>query len=163
MTSRSDPTACPRPPSRHAARRPSDSAHEAFEALAVDKTVRRFFGPVPNSELISYSASADIGLANIVGQSVSYETSLPNKLFEYAMAGIPVIGSDSPEIGRIIKETGIGLTCDPEDATAIAKAIDTIRTDPTPFREATGPASDRYNWDVESQVLLDLYASIETT
>ncbi len=121
-----------------------------------------FFGPVPNNELISYSASADIGLANIVGSSVSYETSLPNKLFEYAMAGIPVIGSDSPEIGRIIKETGIGLTCDPEDATAIAQAIETIRNDPTPFRQSTIPASERYNWSVESRVLLDLYASIET-
>ena len=119
-----------------------------------------FFGPVPNHELISYSASADIGLANIVGQSVSYETSLPNKLFEYAMAGIPVIGSDSPEIGRIIEETGIGLTCNPEDAEAIAKAIRTIMDDPSPFREATGPAAKRYNWDVESQVLLELYDSL---
>ncbi|MEN8239844.1 MAG: glycosyltransferase [Actinomycetota bacterium] len=119
-----------------------------------------FFGPVPNDELISYSASADIGLANIVGQSVSYETSLPNKLFEYAMAGIPVIGSDSPEIGRIVKETGIGLTCDPEDAAAIARAIETIRQDPTSFKAATQPAAERYNWDVESKVLLDLYGSL---
>ena len=119
-----------------------------------------FFGPVPNDELISYSASADVGLANIVGSSVSYETSLPNKLFEYAMAGIPVIGSDSPEIGRIIKETGIGLTCDPEDATAIAQAIETIRQNPAPFMAATGPAAERYNWDVESKVLLSLYRSL---
>jgi glycosyltransferase involved in cell wall biosynthesis len=122
-----------------------------------------FFGPVPNDELISYSASADIGLANIVGQSVSYETSLPNKLFEYAMAGIPVIGSDSPEIGRIIKETGIGLTCDPEDAEAIAEAIETIRKDPEPYKDATRPAAERYNWVVESQVLLNVYSSLTST
>ncbi len=119
-----------------------------------------FFGPVPNDELISYSASADIGLANIVGTSVSYETSLPNKLFEYAMAGIPVIGSDSPEIGRIIDETGIGITCDPTDAKAIAAAIDKIRKDPTPYRAATEKATERYNWTVEEKGLLNLYRSI---
>lgn len=119
-----------------------------------------FFGPVPNDELISYSASADIGLANIVGTSVSYETSLPNKLFEYAMAGIPVIGSDSPEIGRIIDETGIGITCDPTDAEAIAAAIETISEDPEPYRAATREATKRYNWAVEHEKLLDLYSSI---
>ena len=119
-----------------------------------------FFGPVPNDQLISYSASADIGLANIVNSSVSYHTSLPNKLFEYAMAGIPVIGSDSPEIGRIVTEEGIGEVCDAEDADAIAEALRVIRSDPDRYTEGLEHAASRYNWAVEQQLLVDLYDEI---
>jgi glycosyltransferase involved in cell wall biosynthesis len=120
----------------------------------------QFFGPVPNDELISYSASADIGLANIVGASVSYHTSLPNKLFEYAMAGIPVIGSDSPQIGRIVKEERIGEVCDPEDGEAIADAITAILADPSKYSDGLANATRKYNWRVEERLLVDLYASL---
>lgn len=123
----------------------------------------KFFGPVPNHELISYSASADIGLANIVNSSVSYYTSLPNKLFEYAMAGIPVVGSDSPEIGRIVREENIGEVCDPDDPEALAAAITTILKDPARYRSSLDLAARRYNWAVEQQHLLDLYAAIHDT
>lgn len=119
-----------------------------------------FFGPVPNDELISYSASADIGLANIVNASVSYHTSLPNKLFEYAMAGIPVVGSDSPEIGRIVAEEGIGEVCKADDPEALAQAISAILEDPERYAAATAGTAAKYNWDVEQQVLVDLYASL---
>ncbi|MEA3509893.1 MAG: glycosyltransferase, partial [Actinomycetota bacterium] len=123
----------------------------------------KFFGPVPNNELISYSASADIGLANIVNSSVSYNTSLPNKLFEYAMAGIPVVGSDSPEIGRIVTEEQIGEVCDAEDSAALAAAINAILADPSRYTSGLERATARYNWTVEQETLLDLYAGLDTT
>ncbi len=121
----------------------------------------KFFGPIPNDELISYSASADIGLANIVNSSVSYNTSLPNKLFEYAMAGIPVVGSDSPEIGRIVTEEQIGEVCDADDPSALAKAITTILPDPGRYEAGLERATARYNWTVERENLLDLYRTLD--
>ena len=117
----------------------------------------RFFGPIPNYELLRYSASADIGMCNIVNSSLSYYTSLPNKLFEYIMAGIPVIGSDSPGIGRIVQETGIGEVADPVDPAALAAAAKTILANPAPYREATRDAAARYHWGVEKKRLLELY------
>lgn len=119
-----------------------------------------FFGPVPNNELISYSASADVGLANIVNSSVSYHTSLPNKLFEYAMAGIPVVGSDSPEIGRVVREEGIGETCDAQDADAIRAAISTILENPARYEPGLQHAAKTYNWSVEQEKLVSLYRDL---
>jgi len=119
-----------------------------------------FFGPVRNDELISYSASADIGLANIVNSSVSYHTSLPNKLFEYVMAGIPVVGSDSPEIGRIVTEEGIGEVCDADDPAALANAMSHILENPDSYRDAILATSARYNWQVEQVTLTDVYATL---
>lgn len=120
----------------------------------------KFFGPVPNDELISWSASADIGLANIVNSSVSYHTSLPNKLFEYVMAGIPVVGSDSPEIGRIVLEESIGEVCDASDEDALAQALRVIASTPDRYAEGLDRAARRYNWAVEENNLLDLYEEI---
>ncbi len=124
----------------------------------------RFFGPIPNDELLYYTASADVGLCVIRGQSLSYRWSMPNKLFEYMMAGIPVVASDFEEMGRVVREEGVGTVCDPDDPTSIAAAVRAIVDDPEAearFRAATRVAISRYNWDNEEQKLLALYRRLE--
>jgi glycosyltransferase involved in cell wall biosynthesis len=120
----------------------------------------KFFGPIPNDELLYYTASADVGMCVIRGDSLSYRWSLPNKLFEYMMAGIPVIASDFEEMGRVVIEAGVGTVCDPADPVSIANAVRAIVDDPQAadrYRNATRDAITRYNWQVEQQVLIDLY------
>jgi glycosyltransferase involved in cell wall biosynthesis len=135
---------------------------------ALEELVRRrgltdtvkFFGPIPNDELLYYTASADVGLCVIRGESLSYRWSLPNKLFEYMMAGIPVVASDYEEMGRVVKEEGVGAVCDPGDPESIAAAVRAIVDDPEAearFRAATRSAITRYNWGVEEQVLRSIY------
>ncbi len=120
----------------------------------------KFFGPIPNEELLGWTAAADIGLCNIVNSSLSYYTSLPNKLFEYIIAGIAVIGSDSPEIGRIVQEEGVGEVCDPVDPEGLANATRTILQDLDRYRTATKAAAQKYNWSIEEQKLLGIYAGL---
>lgn len=120
----------------------------------------KFFGPVANNELISYSASADVGLANIVNSSISYNTTLPNKLFEYAMAGIPVVGSEDSAIGTIVVDQRIGEICNAEDPDALAAAIASILADPTRYNVGLEATAIRYNWKVEQETLLGLYAAL---
>ncbi len=122
----------------------------------------KFFGPIPNHELLFWTAAADIGMANIINSSISYYTCLPNKLFEYIMAGVPVIGSDSPEIGRVVVATGVGVACDPADPEAIAQAARTILADKQRFVGATRLAARQYNWTVESEKLVKLYEQLST-
>ncbi len=94
---------------------------------------------------------------------MSYDTCLPNKLFEYMMARVPVVGSHSPEIGRVLTETGVGVATDPEDPEALAAAAKQILADPAPFRAAMDDARDAYNWAVEEGKLLDVYASLSSS
>jgi glycosyltransferase involved in cell wall biosynthesis len=124
----------------------------------------RFFGPIPNDELLYYTASADVGLCVIRGQSLSYRWSMPNKLFEYMMAGIPIVASDFEEMGRVVREEGVGTVCDPDDPRSIAAAVRAIIDDPAVearFREATRRAIGKYNWDEEEKKLLALYRRLE--
>ena len=120
----------------------------------------KFFGPIPNDELLAWTAAADIGMCNIVNSSLSYYTSLPNKLFEYIIAGIAVIGSDSPEIGRIVREEGVGEVADPSDPESLANAARTVIGDLARYKAATRAAAEKYNWGIEEQKLLTLYRSL---
>ena len=117
----------------------------------------RFFGPIPNRELLFYTASADAGLCLIKGASLSYRWSLPNKLFEYMMAGIPTVASDYEEMGRVVRDEGVGTVCDPDDPDAVEAAIRTVLDDPDGFKAKTRDAVGRYHWGVEELVLIDLY------
>ncbi len=136
---------------------------DAVHRRGLDDRVR-FFGPIPNDELLYYTASADVGLCVIRGKSLSYRWSMPNKLFEYMMAGIPVVASDFEEMGRVVREEGVGTVCDPDDPQSIAAAVRAIVDDPEAearFRAATRVAITRYNWDHEERKLLALYRRLE--
>jgi glycosyltransferase involved in cell wall biosynthesis len=89
-----------------------------------------FIGAVPYNELHEWTCGADIGYCFIEPISFSYELALPNKLFEYAMAGVPSITSSLPAIERILEKSGIGLSIPhysgPE---AIAEAIKAISSE----------------------------------
>jgi len=68
-------------------------------------------------------ADADFGLVLIEPVCRSYELTLPNKLFEYAAAGLPVLASDLPVIGPLVRESGIGEVVRVDDVTQIAAGM----------------------------------------
>ena len=68
---------------------------------------------VNHEEVVNLAASADFGLCLIENVSLSDYYCLPNKLFEYAFAGIPVVASKFPEISRVVNEFGLGYCVEP--------------------------------------------------
>lgn len=79
--------------------------------------------PVPPAELLAVTASADVGALPLDDACLSYRYALPNKLFEYLRAGLPVAATDLPEIRRVVDGFDVGLLSPPGDAGALARSL----------------------------------------
>jgi glycosyltransferase involved in cell wall biosynthesis len=90
--------------------------------------------------------------------------SMPQKIFEYMGAGLPVIASDFPLWRRIIGDSGCGIFVDPTNPLEIAKAIQHVLTHPSEAEEMgrRGQAAvlDRFNWASEARKLIDFYNNL---
>lgn len=82
-----------------------------------------FLSPVHPEDVVAYVSSADLALVPLIPFSLSYELALPNKLFEAAFAGLPIVASDTFEVDAIIKRYGLGVTFAAGDALECAAAI----------------------------------------
>lgn len=117
-----------------------------------------FKGVVPPSELVKYTSSADFGLSLHESVSLTRHYSLPNKLFQYLMAGLPVIVSNIPEQKRVVEEFDCGLVVDPNNKEEIKAAIMKLATsDTTYYRQQALKAAKVYNWENEEKKLLKIY------
>ena len=75
------------------------------------------------TDLPDFTVGADLGACLIEPLTESLRLSLPNKLFEYLNAGVPVLASPLPEIQRIVKAFDVGTLADPADSGAIVEAL----------------------------------------
>ncbi len=85
---------------------------------------------VPHDDVVSLVKNADIGLCLIENISLSDYYCLPNKLFEYTFAGLPILASRFPEIEKIILKYNLGYTCELNSG-SINNAIIEIEKSPT--------------------------------
>ena len=121
-----------------------------------------FVDPVPPDRLLAEVAGADAGLALIEPACLSYRLTLPNKLFEYVLAGVPVVGSDLPMISSFVAEHGVGTTVDPEDVPAVARAVEQV-LDPElneRYRRATAASAPTLDWSNEREILAGVYRDL---
>lgn len=123
--------------------------------------VRRFNGrlivlpKMPFEELRGLTAAADVGLSLDQGVHVNYYMSLPNKLFDYIHAGIPVVASAMPEVARVVQEWHIGRVVD--DATpggiggAVARVLEVPKLE---WKSRCDEAASNLHWGKEEPHIL---------
>ncbi len=110
--------------------------------------------PVPHQLVVEYASGADVGLCFVENVSLSDYYCLPNKLFEYSFAGIPVLASDFPEIKRVVEQFSLGKVCRPDREAVRAAVLSFI--DSPPVRGAT-PDLSPLSWDQQAHSLISLY------
>ena len=123
------------------------------------KSKVHFIGAVNHSELLSYTASADIGVALIENISLSYYYALPNKLFEYIMAGVPVLCSDLPQMKNIIDEYKVGRYVNAEDEDEIISILKEMLIEKERFnyfKINCYKAAKELNWEFEFDKVKEL-------
>lgn len=146
-------------------RGPVRSAELVSDLLRTSKALRlerrlSIEPPVPMTQLVERASEFDIGLMALPGHSLHNREALPNKLFEYMMAGLALAVSDLPAMAGLVNETGAGVLFPMVSAAQIADVL--RRLTPTTIdrcKQASLAAARRYCWERESAPVLDAYAT----
>ena len=156
---------------------------EAFERVSSDKNVLvcMGYGPLENlieeksklsnniychpavspQVLLKYTSSADYGIAYMEDTCLSYRYCLPNKIFEYMMAGLPVLVSNLYEMKRLVEAHQVGVVAGENSVKSFKQAVDiSINLNYRKTAKNALKASEIFCWEAQEKVLREVYRGI---
>lgn len=119
-----------------------------------------FIKRLPYKELIQYTRLANLGITLDKDTNINYRYSLPNKLFDYIHAGIPVLASRLPEIARIVEGYNLGCIAENHNPEYIAELMNQMLNDEAQniiWKNNLSAAAKELNWEHEEKILIELY------
>jgi glycosyltransferase involved in cell wall biosynthesis len=120
----------------------------------------KFIPKLPFDQLFQYTRNADLGLTLDKDTNINYRFSLPNKLFDYIQAGVPIVASSLVEIKKIIEKYQIGAIIDNHEPTTISKTINQVLFDDKKLdlmKNNLIIAAEEMNWENEKKELIDVF------
>ena len=119
-----------------------------------------FHKAVPTDVVLNYTASADVGIALIQNTCLSYNFCMPNKLFEYAMAGLPVIVSNVKEMSAFVKKHQMGTILISNRVEDVSHVIDKLlNMDLTKLGQNSRKAALENSWEHQEMRMKKVYQS----
>jgi len=113
--------------------------------------------PVDQGHLIHYLSGADLAVHPMPGGSPNHDEALPNKLFEYAHAGLRLVVSDARLMADFVTRNNLGevfVTNDPRSfSQAVAKALVAPAADP----QRLAALVKEFSWQGQEKVVVDYY------
>lgn len=129
----------------------------------LDKDYIKYKGHLPFEEMYSYMKVSDIGIVMFLPEP-NHITALPNKIFEYMAAGLPIVASNFSLWKEIIEGNHCGICVNPLDPKEIARAIEYLIEHPEEAKKmgenGRKAVLEKYNWENESKKLLDVYKGL---
>lgn len=124
--------------------------------LGLNEDFVRFLGRVPYPDAVQLLQQADVGVIPHVA-SDHWNTTIPNKLFDYMAGGLAVLSSDAKPAARVVRQTGAGVVFRDKDAADCARAIRELAN--ADFRAHCGregrkSIATKYNWDRDAERML---------
>ena len=119
-----------------------------------------FFGKRPYHELMNFTRLSDLGISMDKDSNINYRFSLPNKIFDYIHAGIPLFVSDLTEIRQIVEGYEVGFVCPSHELKTITESLNKLLADTQQmklYKENTKKAALELNWQKETEVLKSIY------
>ncbi|HXB41968.1 MAG TPA: glycosyltransferase [Bacteroidia bacterium] len=122
-----------------------------------------FLPKMKPEELCHYTSNADIGLSLDKDTNINYRFSLPNKIFDYVAAGVPVLASPLTEIKSFIDKYKVGLCIDNHEPEHIAAKMNEMLSSPDyqTWKANTKKACEENSWENEKKVWIDLLQQIK--
>ncbi|MCL1850149.1 MAG: glycosyltransferase family 4 protein [Bacteroidetes bacterium] len=116
-----------------------------------------FPGRIAGAELHKYTPSADLGLCLLEHRGLNYYYALPNRIFDYLQAGVPVLATDFPEIANIVKTHKTGILINHYEPEYLAEVINDFFAkgfDTNHFAKV----AEKFCWEEEEKILLEVIA-----
>jgi len=138
-----------------------DLAKDLKQKVLKKNLVKKVFftGVLAPKELKKITPLATVGVSIEEDKGLNYRYALPNKLFDYIHAKVPVIVSDLPEMKRIIKDYKVGFVLQDRSAKNLAKQLKEIAKIPKTSWDFDTAISE-LNWQKEAKKLLKIFRNL---
>lgn len=117
----------------------------------------RFMGKVLPKDLRQFTPNATIGLSLEEDIGLNYRYALPNKLFDYIQAEVPVIVADLPEMKKLVETYQVGEILWERSPKSLAKLI--LKVISNNYTKALQKAKRELTWTKEKDKLIRLLNS----
>jgi glycosyltransferase involved in cell wall biosynthesis len=136
-----------------------------LEGLVQEKAQQHgtiFFHPSVSPEvLLNFTSSADYGISFNEDSCLSHRYCLPNKVFEYLMAGLPVLTSNLFEMKRLVEAEGVGIVAEDNTVEGFRSAVQaSLQQDYALIQKNVFAARRRYCWEEQEKVLKEIYDAL---
>jgi glycosyltransferase involved in cell wall biosynthesis len=120
----------------------------------------RFTGLLHPEELVKLTQSADLGISLEENKGLNYQYALPNKVFDYIQARIPVLVSDLPEMAAVVKNYDVGMIAPTSDPLTLSGMFQTMLFNEElreKYKINLEKASAQLCWENEEPILFEIY------
>ncbi len=120
-----------------------------------------FIDVVPPNVLKSITSKAYLGFTLDKATCLNYEYSLPNKLFDFIQAGVPIVASNRVEIANIVHDK-LGVVINDVTAKSIADAILSINDNQyNLFKSNCNTAAQENTWERQAPQLITIFNNLK--
>lgn len=115
---------------------------------------------VAPDEVDALLQQAGVSLVTLEDSCENHRLALPNKLFQAARAGVPVVAADLPEIRRLVEQHGLGVLYRPGDESSLVAALTEVRDRHAELVASTAAAAPLLGWDRDADTLRSVYRGL---
>ena len=123
-----------------------------------------FFPRMPYQQMMAYTQQAELGFCLDKDTNLNYRFSLPNKLFDFIQAGVPIVASHLTEIEKIIRQFDLGMFIEDHEPETIATTVKDALSDTERYenwKRNLAVTAKELCWENEEIKLLEIYKHYE--
>ena len=117
-----------------------------------------FLGKLPPDELHKITPLANLGISVEEDLGLNYRFALPNKIFDYIQAEVPILVSDLPEMKRVVENFKVGEIIKNREPKKLANQINNILL--KNFSNEINYAKAELIWEKQEEKLLSIFNNL---